>query len=831
MPSREPDRRSPNDAPRRKRRRFFKRFSIPQWLELGVLGFFALLLFGLGGIIVWASLVPIPSINNFENRQVAQSTKIYDRTGNVVLYDAHGAEERTSVPLTSINLYLQEASVAIEDSSFYTNAGVRPLSTLRALWVDLTAGSYQQGASTITQQVVKNALLTQDKTITRKIEEIVLALRLTRVYTKAQILDTYLNESPYGGTIYGVQAASQYFFGVDASNVDLAQAAYIAALPQAPTYLSPYGNNRAALDARKNFALSQMKAQGYITADEYNQAIAEKVQFKTESQGGVLAPHFVFYVLQYLEQKYGVDAVDNGGLKVTTTLDYDLQQEAQNVIAGNAASSEKNFNASNTGLVAIDPKTGQILAMVGSANYFDNAIDGQVNVAIANRQPGSSFKPFVYATAFEKGYTPETVVFDLQTQFSTSCSPQDITNDVPPCYSPGNYDGVFHGPISLRDAISISDNVASIKTLYLAGIQDSINTAQSLGVTTLGNPSQYGLTLVLGGGEVNLLQMTGAYSVFANDGVKNTPTGILTVQDSSGNVLESYQNQATRVLDPQIAREINDILSDNVARTPEFGAESPLQFDNYDVADKTGTTDNSRDAWVLGYTPSIAIGEWAGNNDNTPMVKKIAAFIVAPTWHTIMAYALNKYSSTSDAFPTPAPNPNIDSLPPVLKGNWNTDPSQGVHDILYWVQKSNPLAGPPSNPWADPQAAYWDYPVQLWAASNGGTASTTPGVVGAPIGSNGPSGSAGATSFQITAPRPGTTVSSTNTFTVTASVPDPSIITGITYFLNGAVLGTATAPPYAISFLPASRGPATLQAVAKHADGTSETTSSAFTIQ
>ena len=820
--------RDQNRGERRRRARFFKRFSVPQWLELFVLAVFAIGLFGLGGIIVWASLVPIPSINNFENREVAQSTKIYDRTGNVVLYDAHGAEERTSVPLLQISPYIQEATVSIEDQTFYHNAGVRPLSSLRALWVDLTSGSYEQGGSTITQQVVKNALLTQDKTITRKIEEMILALRLTKSYSKDQILNTYLNESPYGGTIYGVQAAAQYFFGVDASDVDLAQAAYIAALPQSPTYLSPYGNNRAALDARKNLVLSQMKAQGYITADEYSQAAAETVQFKTESEGGVKAPHFVFYILQYLEQKYGVDTVDNGGLKVITTLDYDLQQKAQSIISANAAASEKDFNASNTGLVAIDPKTGQILAMVGSADYFNNAIDGQVNVTLANRQPGSSFKPFVYATAFEKGYTPDTVVFDLQTQFSTSCSPQDVANDAPPCYSPGNYDGVFHGPISLRDAIAISDNVASIKTLYLAGIQDSINTAQSLGITTLGDPSQYGLTLVLGGGEVNLLQMTGAYGVFANDGVRNPPTGILQVEDSSGNILESYQNQATRVLDPQIAREINDVLSDNVARTPEFGADSPLEFDGYDIADKTGTTDNSRDAWVIGYSPSIVVGEWAGNNDNTPMVKKIAAFIVAPTWHQVMAYALTKYSSQSDTFPAPAPNPNEDSLPPVLKGNWNTDPSQGIHDILYWVQKNNPLAGPPVNPASDPQFAYWEYPVQLWAENGGYVASSTGSAGG--TGAFGGTGGGG-TSFQITAPQSGTIVPSSSTLTVTGADSDPQDVASVTYFLNGAILGTASAPPYAISFLPSSRGPATIQAVVKHADGSTEVENSAFTIQ
>ena len=812
----------------RRPRRFFKRFSIPQWLELFALALFAIVLFGLGGVIIWASLVPIPSINNFENREVAQSTKIYDRTGNIVLYDAHGAEQRTSVPLSQISPYIQEATISIEDTTFYHNIGVRPLSLLRAFWIDLTSGSYEQGGSTITQQVVKNALLTQSKTIPRKIEELVLALRLTKAYSKDQILNTYLNESPYGGTIYGVQAAAQFFFGVDADKVDLAQAAYIAALPQSPTYLSPYGNNRAALDARKNLVLAQMKAQDYITADEYDQAIAENVQFKTESEGGVLAPHFVFYVLQYLEQKYGVDAVDNGGLKVITTLDYDLQQHAQSIVTADSPGLLTNFNASNTGVVAIDPKTGQILAMIGSEDYFNNAIDGQVNVTTANRQPGSSFKPFIYATAFEKGYTPDTVLFDLQTQFSTACSPQDTTNSTPPCYAPVNYSGTFLGPMTLRKALGNSENVPSVKLLYLAGIQPSIDTAVSMGITTLGNPSQYGLTLVLGGGEVNLLEMTGAYGVFANDGVKNPPTGILEVDDASGNVMEQYQSQATRVLDPQIAREMNDVLSDDSARQPEFAANSQMVIPGYDVADKTGTTNDSRDAWIIGYSPSIVVGEWAGNDDNTPMVKNIAALIVVPTWHKIMQYALSKYSSPTDTFPPPAPNPNEATLPQVLQGNWNTDPSQGIHDILYWVQKDNPLAGPPSNPWADPQAAYWDYPVQLWLAQ-GGAASSTPGVGG--TSSVGPTTGATVSDFQIVSPQSGTTVSSAAALTVTSADPNSQNVVSVTYFLNGATLGTAITPPYSISFLPSSRGPSVLQAVAKYTDGTTRMATSNFTIQ
>jgi len=810
----------------KKLRKLWRR--VPPWVEVTLIVIAAVVFLVLGSAVIWATFSPIPAINNFESRQVAQSTKIYDRTGNIVLYDVHGTVRRTSVTLDNISPYIQKASVAIEDSTFYTNAGFRPLSFMRAIMVNILSHSYEQGGSTITQQVVKNALLTQDKTIPRKIEEIILALRLTKVYSKDDILNTYLNETSYGGTIYGVEEASQYYFGVSAKDVDLAQAAYLAALPQAPTYYSPYGDHRAALDSRKNLVLSRMKDLSFITPDEYDQAIAEQVQFKPPGDSGIKAPHFVFYIREYLEQKYGVDAVNDAGLHVTTTLDYDLQQKAEAVVSKWAPQMMTNFNASNEGMVAIDPKTGQVLAMVGSKDYFDDSIDGQVNVTLADRQPGSSFKPFVYATAFEKGYTPSTVVFDLPTQFSTACAPTDNTNDTPPCYSPSNFDGTFKGPMTLRNAIAASENVPSVKVLYLAGITDSLTTAANLGITTLGNAAQYGLTLVLGGGEVNLLEMTGAYAVFANDGVKNPPTGILQVTDSNGKVLESYQAQPQQVLEPQIARQINDILSDNVARTPEFGAESPLQFDGYDVADKTGTTNDFHDVWVLGYTPSIAVGAWAGNNDNTAMAKKIAAFIIAPMWHDFMLEALQKYSSMSDDFPPAAPDPEIASLPPVLLGNWNTDPSQGIHDILYWVNKSNPRSGRPINPSSDSQFAYWDYPVQIWAQQNPALiAGAQPDITTTPT-QNTPSPSLGG--FQITAPQSGAVTAFGVPIKFAIANDGTLPIVNVSYYVNGVLVGTVGAP-YVFSYLPQARGEISLHAVGIHPDGSSVTQTITFIVQ
>lgn len=790
----------------RNTRRRFER--LPEWFRLVSMAIVAIVLFAVGGAILWACFMPIPSIHNFENRAVAQSTKIYDRTGNIVLYDVHGTVRRTSVPLEEISPYVQRATIAIEDDTFYTHHGVRPVAILRAVIADIMIQlklreGYTQGGSTITQQVVKNALLTQDKTITRKIIEMILAVRLETRYSKDEILNTYLNENPYGGTIYGIEEASQYFFGVDAKDLGVAQAAYLAALPQAPTYYSPYGSHKDALEARKNLVLAKMLEHDLITKEEHDEARAEIVQFKDETEAGIKAPHFVFYIREYLEEKYGVDAVYRDGLNVVTTLDYALQQAAEQTVRDYAPAMLRNFNASNQGMVAIEPATGHILAMVGSKGYFDDTIDGKVNVVTASRQPGSSFKPFVYATAFAQGYTPETVVFDVPTQFSTRCAPSDYLNDVPPCYSPSNYDGTFKGPLTLRSALAISENVPSVKTLYLTGVEESLKTARAMGVESLStDASQYGLSLVLGGGNVTLLEMTGAYAVFGNDGVKNKPTGILSVKAKNGRVLEEYEEKPERVIDSQVARQMNDVLADNVARTPEFGADSPLYFPGYNVADKTGTTNDFRDAWIIGYTPGISVGAWAGNNDNSEMERRIAAFIITPMWHEFMEQALEKYPS--DDFIPPAPESDFASLPAVLRGEWNTNPAEGIHDILHWVNKSNPRGGGTSR--GDVQYPHWEYPVQLWAAGqrfNG--ASTTPATSGE--------------NFRILSPQPGSIITSNTPTILTAYYAFPQNVTNVTYFVNDVPVGSTNQPPYGVTYMPVMRGPATIRATAQTITG------------
>ncbi len=677
-----------------------------------------------GLLLLWASTLQLPDLSSLETRRIEQSVKIYDRTGTVLLYDLSQNVQRTVVPLSATSPYVQEATIAIEDPNFYTHHGIEFTAIARALLTDiliilhLQRGN-TQGGSTITQQVVKGSILTNDKTITRKLKEWVLALKMEKALSKDQILEIYLNQAPYGGTLYGVEEASMTFFGKHANDLTLPEAAYLAAVLPAPTYYSPYGGHKSALDARKNLVLEKMYQHGYITAAERDDAKVANVEFLPPRDTSIAAPHFVFYVQQYLEEKYGVDALEAGGWTIISTLDADLQTHAEEIVNRNALANADKFNATNMALTAIDPKTGQILVMVGSRNYFDTQIPGAYNVVTATpgRQPGSAFKPFVYAEAFTEGYTPDTVVFDVPTQFQTSCQPQDNHNGTSPCYAPVDYDGLWRGPMTLRNALAQSINVPAVKVLYLTGINSALKLAKSMGISTLGDANQYGLTLVLGGGEVTPLDMTSAYAVFAANGVRYQPTSILKVEDSAGNVIEDdTQPVGTQVLDSVVAQEINDILSDRVARAP-LGENSLFNFGGRDVAVKTGTTNNFRDAWTIGYTPNIAVGIWAGNNDNTPMVKKVSGFIVGPAWSEFMQYALTKYPNDPFArsqYPT--------AQKPVLRGIWQVPGSDGsIHSILYWIDKNNPDGPVPQDPAQDPQFAYWEYGVKQWAAQNGFT--------------------------------------------------------------------------------------------------------------
>jgi penicillin-binding protein 1C len=692
-----------------------------------------------GGSIIWFTSLQIPDLSAFEARKVVQSTKIFDRTGQVLLYDIHSDAKRTVIEFDKISVYIKNAAIAIEDTEFYQHMGIKPSSIVRAVLSNITPGSgTKQGGSTITQQVIKNSVLTKDRTITRKIKEWVLAIKLEKILSKDQILSTYLNETPYGGSVYGVEEASKTFFGKSAENVTLAEAAYLGAIPQAPTFYSPYGPNKESLKARQRLVLQKMLENGFINEEEYQQATNENVIFLEKSSTGMRAPHFALYVKDYLIQKFGEDAVEENGMKVITTLDYTMQEKAEKVVANFAPTLESTFSASNTAMIAINPKNGDILTMIGSRNYFDKKIQGNFNITTAYRQPGSTFKPFVYATAFTKGYTPETILFDVKTEFSTKCTvegkPTNPSDDIEKvCYSPDNYDGIFEGPETIRTALAHSRNIPAVKALYLVGIKESIDTAETMGITSLKDPGRYGLTLVLGGGEVSLLELTSAYGVFANDGIRNPYRSILRIEDSLGNVLEESSIEPVQAIPSQSARQISDILSDPSVRMESVT--SVVANLNRQVAVKTGTTNDFRDVWIEGYTPNIVVGAWAGKNDNSPMDKKVAGTIITPVWGAFMA-EIND-SLEKESFKKPEPSP--EDIKPVLRGIWKggisytidsvskkiateMTPTQtrqeiivpSVHTILNWLEKDHPQGPVPAEPKKDSQYDYWEYGVRKW---------------------------------------------------------------------------------------------------------------------
>lgn len=702
---------------------------------------FSAMLVGAGSFALWVATLDIPDVNSFADRRVTESTKIYDRTGTILLYDTGSNAKRTVIPLAEMSLFIPKASIAIEDGDFYTNIGIEPMSILRAVFANTLSGGFGQGGSTITQQVVKNSLLTTNKTLTRKIKEWVLAVKLTRVMSKEKILETYLNETSWGGTVFGVEEASQQFFGRPAKDVTLAQAAYLAAIPQAPTYYSPYGTHRVQLDARQKLVLSRMKSLEAITDEEYEAALAEKVDFLSKDAAGIRAPHFVMFIKEYLSEAYGEETVDSGGLRVITTLDYDMQQKAEGVITKFSKPLEENFGAKNIALVAIDPKSGDILTMVGSRDYFDKEIDGNFNVALAKRQPGSTFKPFVYATAFKKGYTPETVLWDVKTEFSTACNPDGTPRDPSAdpkkvCYSPNEYDDIFEGPIQAKKALAQSRNIPAVEALYLAGIPSALETAEDMGIN-ITSGEECGLTLVLGGCEVSLLDLVSAYGVFANDGVRNPYRSVLEVKDSAGNTLEKavFANP-TQELHPDIARQISSILSDTSLRMNSL---KPIgESVGRSVAIKTGTTNDYRDVWTLGYTPSLVVGAWAGNNDNKPLKPNVAGLIISPLWGAYMSQVAKNFPPETFG---PPPGPLTDGKP-VLRGIWQGGSSywkdrisgklateytptetreevvfNSIHSILQWVNKSDPRGPAPSDPSQDSQYPYWEYSVAKWAAT------------------------------------------------------------------------------------------------------------------
>lgn len=590
-------------------------------------------------------LKDLPSPTKLNSASLPQSTQIFDRN-DTLLYAIYSGRNQTLVPFAAIPKHLQHATIAIEDKDFYRHGAIDIRGITRA-FISTVFKKQVQGGSTLTQQLVKNSLLSQEQTISRKIKEVLLAFATELLYPKDKILEMYLNQSPYGGTAWGVEAAAQTYFGKHVKDLTLAESALLAGLPEAPTIYSPFGARPELALERQKQILYKMEQQGYITKKQREDALKQPLVFQKFSDN-IKAPHFVLYVKELLEKKYGQKLVEEGGLRVKTSLDLTLQNFAQDTVASEVAQL-KSYHVGNGAVLVTSPQTGEIFVMVGSKDYFDTENDGNVNVTRALRQPGSSIKPINYAVGLIKGYTAATPFADQHV-----CFPNP--NQKP--YCPVNYDGKFHGVVQLRPALGNSINIPAVKMLKANGVEAMIATASAMGITTFKDPQRYGLSLTLGGGEVTMLEMAIAYGVFANQGYRIDLHPILKVTDSTGKVLEEYKPPLSpifgkKVIPPAVAYIISHILSDNSAREMAFGSSSQLRIPNKEVSVKTGTTNDLRDNWTIGYTPSFLVGVWVGNNDNTPMGGLTSGVTgAAPIWHTIMDSILK--NSISDFPQKPA---------------------------------------------------------------------------------------------------------------------------------------------------------------------------------
>ncbi|MFH0780285.1 MAG: PBP1A family penicillin-binding protein [Parcubacteria group bacterium] len=751
------------------------------------------------GAFAWYSRT-LPDPNKLQERNLAQSTKIFDRTGENILYDVHGTEKRTLVKLENIPDLVKWATISAEDKNFYTHSGFNLLSTFKGVIIDPLLGKKMRGGSTLTQQLVKNAILTNERTIERKIKEFVLSYRIEKIFTKDEILQMYLNEIPYGSVSYGVQSASQTFFNKNVQDLDLAEAATIAAIPQAPTYYSPYGPHLAELKIRKQYVLNQMVANGYITLAQADAAAEKNAKFGVKREA-ITAPHFVMYIKQILSDRFGDDLVENGGLQVTTTLDLGKQRFAEDAVTHGVDARGKQYNFYNAALVALDPKTGQILAMVGSKDYFDIEHDGNFNVALSPRQPGSSIKPMIYAAAFAKGYTPNTVLYDVNTVFKT-----DTTD-----YAPHDYDMKERGPVTIRYSLGHSLNTPAVKTLYLVGVPRVLDLLELNGYTTFSDRSRFGLSLVLGGGEVKLLEHTAGYGTLADQGVYQAPAAILKVEDSRGNTLYEYKDNSREVMSKDIANTITDILSDDSIKLSVN-----LSLPGRPAAAKTGTTNDFHDAWSMGYTPSLVAGVWVGNNDNKEMTKGAdGSVIAAPIWKEFMTKALAE-TPAENFTPVVVPQtgkPILDgvSAPEVIvkidkyTGKLATDltPSDFIvekkvsspHDILFYVNKDDPTGPMPSDPSADPQYANWEAAVQDWLRRTGAVVP----VDNIPSGTDDAHTEANRPAVSFNSPQNNKTFTGrTIEASITASAPRGA--KRVEYYIDDKFIAVTSLPPYDLNY-------------------------------
>jgi penicillin-binding protein 1C len=664
-----------------------------------VLGFMAIFLIALA-ITTLYLLKDLPSPQNLTSGEnFAVSTQIFDRNGEL-LYEIFGDENRIPINLEDLPEHVLHATISIEDQRFYSHHGFDLVGISRALRNNLR-GQSMEGGSTITQQLVKNALLTPERSLDRKIKEAVLAIFTELMYSKEEILEMYLNYISYGGTAVGIESAAQRYFGISAKELSVSQAALLAGLPQAPSRYSPFGSNPQSAKNRQSDVIDSMRRDGYLTNAQAEEAKAEPLYFAL-STTDIKAPHFVFFVRDLLYEEYGVERVEKGGLRVTTTLDLKLQNAAQASVSAEIATLDRH-GVSNGAALVTKPNTGEILAMIGSKNYFDTENDGQVNVTIAERQPGSSIKPLTYATAFQDGtLNPGTVLLDIPTCF-------EIENQ--PDYCPRNYDGGFRGPVTVRDSLGNSYNIPAVKSILTIGVDRFIQQGNAMGITSWQDPSRYGPSLSLGGGEVRMIDMAQAYGVLANQGVKVPLSPILKIEDYKGKELfnldieerladlaelsefeDETAGDLTRVMDRAPAYLASHIMQDNNARAAAFGTRSELVIPNQIVSAKTGTTNDLKDNWTVGFTPEFLTITWVGNNDNTPMNRFIVSGVTgaAPIFNDIMSYVLQDKESLWQEKPADVNSAGVcaHGFPPQ-----QGDDCEVRYTELYWEESEPSKAG------------------------------------------------------------------------------------------------------------------------------------------
>jgi penicillin-binding protein 1C len=637
----------------------------------------------------------LPSPDLIGEKIVSGGTEIYDRTGRILLYKV--GFRRSWVNFEDIPENIIKATLIAEDEDFYSHHGISLKGILRSIYLNLKTKSLEYGGSTITQQLARNLFLTKEKTLLRKINEIILALKLEKKYSKNEILTYYLNSIYYGEGNIGIRAAADYYFDKKLKDLTLSEAVILASIPKAPALYAPVSKeNIGRLKKRRDYLLSRLKDEGWIDEKEYNLALNEEIKIVKTKYAGLIAPHFVIEVLNELKNKFPNLNLEEVNLKVISTLDYDLQKIAEKAVIDGAKRNKEKYGGSNAALMAINPKTGEVLALVGSKDFFDETIDGQVNVPFRRRQPGSAFKPISYAALFELGYPDKTIIFDVPTDFGN--------------YRPQNFDKKFKGPVTLRQALAESRNVPSVKVFYLADPERVVDLARKAGITYLKDWQNYGLSLGLGTAEIRMVDLIRFYGALANDGKLVSQSLILKIiQDKK--IIYEYKPEEKEIISSETARILNDILKDVEARKGLFRASLNLTiFPGYEVALKTGTTQFYQDAWAFGYTPNIVVGVWAGNTDGRKMNSLGASLVAAlPIFHQFLSEAISSGKIQPENF-IPPEEKIVNK--PMLNGSWISP--YGVHDILFYVDRKNPLGPIPEDPSLDPQYILWENGVQRW---------------------------------------------------------------------------------------------------------------------